>query len=60
MSKHTVDVSGQCYAVRVYQYADNIWIADGEFFGHQLRSKRKHCEKSGDRLAERSCRQAPH
>jgi hypothetical protein len=38
MSQHTVDVSGRCYAVRVYQYADNLWIADGEVFDHQLRT----------------------
>lgn len=38
MSQHTVDVSGQRYGVRVYQYADHLWIADGEFLGHQLRT----------------------
>jgi hypothetical protein len=38
MIQHTVDVSGQRYAVQVYQYADNLWIADGELFGQQLRT----------------------
>lgn len=38
MSQHTVDVSGWRYAVQVYQYANNLWIADGEVFDHQLRT----------------------
>jgi hypothetical protein len=38
MRQHTVDVSGQRYAVKVYQYADHLWIADGELLGHELRT----------------------
>jgi hypothetical protein len=38
MSQHTVDMSGQRYAVQVYQYPDHLWIADGEFLGRQLRT----------------------
>jgi hypothetical protein len=46
MSQHTVDVSGQLYAVQVYQYADNVWIADGEFRGHQLRTRGSTAKKA--------------
>jgi hypothetical protein len=46
MSQHTVDVSGQRYAVQVYQYADNVWIADGEFRGHQLRTRGSTAKKA--------------
>ena len=38
MTQHLVDVFDQRYAVRVYQHADNLWIAVGEFLGHQLRT----------------------
>jgi len=38
MTHHSVDVFDQRYVLRVYQHADNLWIADGEFFGHQLRT----------------------
>jgi len=38
MTQHSVDVFGQQYALNVYQYAENLWIADGEFLGHQLRT----------------------
>jgi len=31
-------VFGQRYALNVYQHADNLWIAVGEFLGHQLRT----------------------
>jgi len=33
-----VDVFGQRYALNVYQHADNLWIAVGEFLGHRLRT----------------------
>ena len=38
MTRHSVDVFGQQYAVHVYQLADNLWVAVGEFLGHQLRT----------------------
>jgi len=38
MTQHSVDVFGQRYALNVYQHADNLWIAVGEFLGHQLRT----------------------
>jgi hypothetical protein len=38
MTRHSVDVFGQRYALNVYQHADNLWIAVGEFLGHQLRT----------------------
>jgi hypothetical protein len=38
MIRHSVDVFGQGYALNVYQHADNLWIAVGEFLGHQLRT----------------------
>ena len=38
MTQHSVDVFGQQYALNVYQYAENLWIADGEFLGHHLRT----------------------
>jgi hypothetical protein len=34
-----VDVSGQHYAVQVYQYANHVWIADGKFLGDRLRTR---------------------
>jgi hypothetical protein len=33
-----VDVFVQRYALHIYQYADNLWIAVGEFLGHQIRT----------------------
>jgi hypothetical protein len=54
MIQHTVDVSGQRYAVQVYQYADNLWIADGELLGQQLRTigstPKKRCGPGGTQL----------
>jgi hypothetical protein len=45
---------GQRYAAQVYQHADNLWIADGEFLGHQLRTiertARTQLKKSADCL----------
>ena len=38
MTKYSVDVFGQRYALHIYQYADNLWIAVGEFVGHPLRT----------------------
>ena len=38
MTQHSVDVFGQRYALHIYQYADNLWIAVGEFLGHPLRT----------------------
>jgi hypothetical protein len=37
-TQHLVDVFGHQYALDVYQYADNLWIAVGEFLGHQFRT----------------------
>ena len=37
-TQHSVDVFGQQYALDVYQYADNLWIAVGEFLGYQFRT----------------------
>jgi hypothetical protein len=39
MSQHTIVMSGQRYTVQIYQYAHNVWIADGAFLGHQLRAR---------------------
>jgi len=39
MQQHSIDVSGQYCAVHVYQFAKNVWIADGEFLGDQLRAR---------------------
>jgi len=38
MTQHSADVFGKRYALNVYQYADNLWIAVGEFLGRQLRT----------------------
>jgi hypothetical protein len=38
MTQHSVDVFGQRYALYIYQYADNLWIAVGELLGHPLRT----------------------
>jgi uncharacterized protein YvpB len=38
MTQHSVDVFGQRYSLYIYQYADNLWIAVGEFLGYQLRT----------------------
>jgi hypothetical protein len=37
VTQHSVDVFGQRYALHIYKYADNLWIAVGEFLGHPLR-----------------------
>ena len=42
----TVDVSRQHYAVQVYQYANRVWIADGEFLGDQLRTRGSTAKKA--------------
>ena len=31
MTQHSVEVLSQRYALHVYQYADNLWIAEGAF-----------------------------
>ena len=36
-----VEVFGERYALNVYQHGDNLWIADGAFLGHQLRTINK-------------------
>jgi len=41
-----VDVFGQPYALNVYQHADNLWIADGDFLGHQLRTIERTLQKA--------------
>ena len=41
-----VYVFDQRYAVRVYQYADNLWIAVGEFLGQQLRTVGRTAQKA--------------
>jgi hypothetical protein len=46
ITQHSVDVSGLLYALRVYQYADNLWIAEGAFLGHQLRTIERTVQKS--------------
>jgi hypothetical protein len=38
LTRHSVDVFGQRYALHIYQYADNLWIAVGEFLGHPLKT----------------------
>ncbi|MGA6935870.1 MAG: hypothetical protein WCC54_26110 [Pseudolabrys sp.] len=38
MTQRSVEVFGQRYALNVYQHGDNLWIADGAFLGHQLRT----------------------
>jgi hypothetical protein len=38
MTQHSVDVFGQRYALHIYQHADNLWIAVGEFLGHPLKT----------------------
>src|SRR5262245_19414445 len=44
--QHSVDVLGQRYDLHVYQYADNLWIADGGFLGHQLRTMERTMQKA--------------
>jgi hypothetical protein len=46
MTQHLVYVFDQRYAVRVYQYADNLWIAVGEFLGHRLRTVGRTAQKA--------------
>jgi hypothetical protein len=43
---HTQGAMRNVYAVQVYQYADNVWIADGEFRGHQLRTRGSTAKKA--------------
>jgi len=38
MTQHSVEVLSQRYALHVYQYANNLWVAEGAFFGKQLRT----------------------
>ena len=38
MTQYSVDVFDQRHVLHVYQYADNLWIAVGEFLGHPLRT----------------------
>jgi hypothetical protein len=38
MARHSVDVFGQRCALYIYQYADNLWIAVGDFLGRPLRT----------------------
>jgi len=45
-TRHSVDVFGQRYALHVYQYADNLWIADGDFLGRQLRTIERSLQKA--------------
>jgi hypothetical protein len=47
MTRHSVDVFGQRYALNVYQHADNLWIAVGEFLGHPLRTIGRTAQKAG-------------
>ena len=48
MTQHSVDVFDERYALHIYQYADNLWIAVGEFLGHQLRTVER-TEKKAER-----------
>jgi len=45
-TRHSVDVFGQQYALHVYQYADNLWIAEGDFLGRQLRTIERTLQKA--------------
>jgi hypothetical protein len=58
MTQHSVEVLSQRYALHVYKYADNLWIAEGAFLGQQLRTIERTVQKSGARLAEGSHRKA--
>ena len=46
MTQHSADVFGKRYALNVYQYGDNLWIAVGEFLGHQLRTVGRTAQKA--------------
>jgi hypothetical protein len=46
MSQHTIVMSGQRYTVQIYQYAHNVWIADGVFLAHQLRARGSTAKKA--------------
>jgi hypothetical protein len=46
MNQYSLDVFGQRYALHVAKYADNLWIADGEFLGHQLRVIERTAQKA--------------
>ena len=57
--QHTVDVCGRHYAVQVYQYAGNVWIADGVFLGHQLRTRGSTAKKAVGAWQNAALRQVP-
>ena len=46
MTQHSVEVLSQRYALHVYQYADNLWIAEGAFLGQQLRTIERTVQKA--------------
>jgi hypothetical protein len=46
MSQHTIVMFGQHYTVQIYQYANNVWIADGAFLGHRLRARGSTAKKA--------------
>ena len=46
LTQYSVDVFGQRYALHVDQYAANLWIAVGEFLGHQLRTIERTAQKA--------------
>jgi hypothetical protein len=46
MTQHSVEVLSQRYALHVYQYADNFWIAEGAFLGQQLRTIERTVQKA--------------
>jgi len=58
--QHTVDVCGRHYAVQVYQFADTVWIADGVFLGHQLRTRGSSAKKAVSAWQNAALRQVPH
>jgi hypothetical protein len=39
MERHAVQVSGHLCGVQVYRLATNVWIAEGDFLGDQLRAR---------------------
>jgi hypothetical protein len=46
MTQHSVEVLSQRYALHVYKYADNLWIAEGAFLGQQLRTIERNVQKA--------------
>ena len=46
MTQHSVEVLSQRYALHVYKYADNLWIAEGAFLGQQLRTIERTVQKA--------------